>query len=475
MGRKVSVNVALAITLLAMTVTFAITWLVASANFSTQVNALTEKQAQFDKLAEIDKYVRGNYYGDIEENYLNDRLGRGYLDGIGDRYAVYYSAAEYTEKLALESGELVGVGLEVAKDTIGYRIIKVYAESPAAKAGVTEGGYILSVDGTDTKSVASVANLRTLLRGAQGTTLEMTCLYGASDEQNFSFQRMNYTAPTVESQRVDNYEYVRIFGFGPNTYVEFEYLVRTAVNEGVKGFVFDVRDNAGGQFRYGYDAIDMLCPLGTIARQENKGGVTKVLATSDEDAVALPMVVLVNANTAGVAELFATSVRDMAGGQIIGVKTQGRGTIQSDPFQLSDGSAISVTIARLLVGDGTETFDVVGLEPDIEVLAGTEEGLNLFAPDPATDMQIARALEAVRTMARAAGLETETPPVDSSPASSSSSRPESVSIAESESDSGSEEEEETSGSSSASSSGSSAASSASSPASSSGASASSSR
>ena len=404
MNRRISVSVALAITIIAMTVTFSITWIVSMRTFDNTMSAVTNLQAQYAKLAEIDTYVRGNFYGVIDDDYLFDRVAVGYLSGLGDRYGTYYTEQEYADLLAIESGKKVGVGIEVVRDAAGFLIVRVYEDSPAAQAGVRPGGRIVSVNGEDAANIPSMRALNSMLWDEEGKELLIHCQYDLTDEETFSvYRRANYRAPTVESIEMTDYTYIRISAFEASTYAELDYAVGQAQNSGSKGIVFDVR-GASGQFRVElYEMIDLLCPRGTVAKSMNNTETLRVLATSDDEWAELPMVVLVNANTAAAGELFAVSVRDLAGGQIVGLRTAGRGSIQSTPQRLADGSAVSVTTAILYTGKD-ETFDGVGIEPDVEAapVEGFDE-ISLFNPNPASDMQIRRAFEVAQAMVRKSG------------------------------------------------------------------------
>ena len=137
MNRKISVGMAVSIVILAMTVTFSITMLVAMRLFDSTVSSVKEKESMYNKIAEVDRYVRSNDYYPIDETTLYDRLTAGYLLGTGDKYARYYTASAYTDLLNAQSGKLMGIGVELAIDQSGYaKVIKVYDESPAKEAGL---------------------------------------------------------------------------------------------------------------------------------------------------------------------------------------------------------------------------------------------------------------------------------------------------------------------------------------------------
>lgn len=429
MNKKISVSVALAVTLIAMTVTFAITMLVSMNNFNNAVRSVTQMQAQYSKLSDLDNYVRGNYFGDIDDNQLNDRLAKGYLSGIGDKYSTYYSETEFAELQEYEQGTRVDIGVAVVLDADGYfRIARVFPDSPAAKAGVEAGGRILTVDETDARTVTTVKAMTALLRGLQGTNLTLTCLYGAADEVVYEVQRSNYTLPTVEYKKSGDFGYFRIYGFEANTFVEFErYIAKAADTDGVKGLVFDLRGNAGNQYQPAYNILNMVCNLGTLAKSESKNGTVRVLATSDEYDLNLPVSVLVDRDTAAAAELFAQNIHDLApNGQIVGVPTAGKWMLQASPQRLPDGSAVSITTARMLTGLN-ENFEGTGLTPDVslEALSSPDDAGLLWNPDPEGDAWILRALEVVRSLAMTGDDGDITP-------DSSSSQPDSSAPASSE-------------------------------------------
>ena len=130
MNKKISVSLALTIAIIAMTVTFSVTMILARQIFDQTIPSVQEKESMYSKLAELDKYVRANYYGDIQDSTLFDMISYGYVLGTGDRNATYYTAKQYTELLEVQSGNIMGVGVDVVKDTSGYA--RITRSMPAA-------------------------------------------------------------------------------------------------------------------------------------------------------------------------------------------------------------------------------------------------------------------------------------------------------------------------------------------------------
>ena len=400
MNRKISLGMAVTIVILAMTVTFSITMLLAMRLFDSTVSSVKEKESMYNKLAEVDRYVRGNDYYDIDETVLYDRLSAGYLLGTGDKYARYYTASAYTDLINVQNGTLLGIGVELAIDQSGYaKVTKVYTDSPAQEAGIKVGNYITAVDGDDVKSMSSVDAIQTRLRGESGTTVNVTWLDSEASEHTADLTHSGYSSTTVDYQMVQgNVGYIRIRQFDSTTPSELDYAIRSLSANGAGSLVFDLRDNGGGLLDDAIQCIDLIAPEGTLAFAEDKNGTQTLLGTStSESRIDLPVVCLVNGSTASAAELFASSLRTLNGARLVGTTTQGKGTIQSSPQRLSDGSAVVVTVAKLVCGDGS-CFDGTGLTVDVERPLTADEQTAYYDYTVENDPQIQRAVSTAQQM-----------------------------------------------------------------------------
>ena len=399
MNRKISIGMAVTIVILAMTVTFSITMLVAMRLFDSTVSSVKEKESMYNKIAEVDRYVRSNDYYTIDENTLYDRLTAGYLLGTGDKYARYYTANAYTELMNQQSGKVMGIGVELGMDQTGYaRVTRVYEDSPAQEAGIVVGDYITAIDGTDVKSLSGVDAVQSRLQGEAGTTVTVTWLDSAASSHTADLTHSGYTSTTVDYQMLGDVGYIKIRQFDGSTPSELDYAIRALSANGAASLVFDLRDNGGGVLDDAISCINLIVPEGTVAYAEDKNGNRTVIGSSDaESAVSLPMVCLVNGNTASAAELFAATLRTMNGARLVGTTTMGKGTIQSSPQRLSDGSAVVITVAKLVCGDGS-CFDGTGLTVDVERALSTEEATNFYDYTPQTDPQVQRAVSAAQQL-----------------------------------------------------------------------------
>ena len=400
MSKKISLGVTITIALIAMAVTFSLTMVVSMNMFNSTVSSVKSKERQYNKLSEIDRFVRAGEYFTIDEDTLNDRLAAGYMNGINDKYAVYYTAKEYSEKQSVEKGTLTGIGVAVVNDTSsGYaRIIRLYDNSPAAEAGMQVGGFITAIGDLSTKSMTDTASLTSALLGEEGTTTTITYLTPDRQEQTVDLVHSNYRTTTVSSQMIgDTCGYVRIDAFSSGTASEFRSAVDNLLNQGAASFIFDVRDNIGENLSAALVCADYCVPSGVIAQQEDKDGNITLLRMSDENEVTVPMVVLVNGSTSDGAELFANALRKMNSATIVGTRTAGKGVVMSDAQSFSDGSAAYITIGLLLDNEG-QSWNDLGLTPDVDAALSSDEQNAYYDYTVDTDPQISKALNTAKML-----------------------------------------------------------------------------
>lgn len=398
MSKKVSLGVAATVTLIAMAVTFSMTMTVSMNMFNNTVSSVKNKERMYNKLSEVDRYVRANEYFDINDDTLNDTIASGYMLGISDRYARYYSAKAYSERVGLANGRLMGIGVAVVKDpSSGYaRIIRVYDNTPATNVGLEVGGFITAIGDTSTRSMSDTAAMTSALLGEEGSIVSIKYLTPLREEQSFEIAHANYTTPSISTVRLmDNgVGYLRIDSFTSGTAVEFRNAVNSLTNQGATSLIFDLRDNSGENLNAALVATDYCVPSGLIAQSQDKGGNVTDLRMSDENEITLPMICLVNDSTASGAELFANALRKMAGATIVGSTTAGKGVLLSDPQSLSDGSAVVITVGILLDNEG-KNWNGTGLTPDVDASLTNDEQSSYYDFTVDNDPQIAKAINAI--------------------------------------------------------------------------------
>lgn len=390
MNKKISLGVAICFMAIAAAITFTITMFFSLNVFNNKIANVDEREHLYKKLSEIDTYVRNQYLGDIDEEELLDYVARGYMVGINDKYAAYMTQEEYKYYQQENEGTLVGIGTTARKDDSGYiLIVDVKENSPAEAAGIQAGDLIVKVNDEDILTIGYTQAMSNI-KGEEGTKVNLT-LRREGEDYSVELTRKNIQSSTVEYRVIDENGYIKVSKFDETTVDDFKYAVSDLKSQGVKGLIFDVRNNPGGLLDSVADVLDYLLPEGDLVSETNKKGETKVLRTSDSSCVELPMVVLVDGETASAAELFAADLRDFKVAELVGQNTYGKGIMQG-AFPLEDGSAIKMTIAYYNPHSGVN-FDGVGLKPDYEVALTTEQKLNFDTLDETSDPQLMKAIE----------------------------------------------------------------------------------
>jgi len=405
MNKKISLGAAVAFMLIVATATFSMTMFYATATFNQKVAALKEREVEFEKFSEIASIIRMKYYGSIKSTQLMDSVAKGYIAGLGDPYAMYIDAREYDRILRGAEGSLAGIGavMEANVSGDGYlSVVQVYADSPAQAEGMEAGDLIVKIDDTDLTPENSAQMLESV-QGEAGTRISMVVRKG-TEEILIEMTRRQVAVPSVHSRLIPdtNVGYIWIEEFNDNTSDQFNRELQKLISGGAGSLVIDLRDNKGGLLRQATRILDRLCPAGLLASYTPRTG-DPVEYPSDANEIDMPMVVLVNAESASASELFAQTIRAFGKGKVVGATTAGKGVIQSTE-QLSDGSAIVFTIAELL-GPNGESFNKEGVKPDYEVSLAPEE--NWREMDHETDAQLKKAIEVVVGLKKANEVQEE--------------------------------------------------------------------
>lgn len=365
MNKKISLGLALSLIAVSMAVTFILTSFFSLQSFNKKVVDVTEKSKKYSSLQTLDSYVRENYFGDIDENKLSDGLMKGYVSGIGDKYSRYLTAAEYLTEKNENSGELVGLGLTLAEDASGYmRISEILDDSPAFDSGLMTDDIITAIDGLDVKK-AGFSEAMAAMRGTEGSPITLTVRRDGKDN-DYSFIRRSIEVKTVKAEMLGSQiGYIKITGFKENTPEQFISALERLTTNGARSLIFDLRDNGGGLVPALEECLDPLLPEGVIATAEYVDGHSETIVYSDESELDLPMVCIVNENTASAAELFAASLRDFGKAPAVGSQTYGKGVMQ-ETNEMENGGAVILTVAEYRTSL-SDCYDGIGIIPDFQV------------------------------------------------------------------------------------------------------------
>lgn len=320
------------------------------------------------KINELAAYIDMYYYDATDKDTLKDGLYAGLLEGIGDKYSVYYTKDEYEQSQVSMTGKYygIGAGLRQDEDTMVVSVSKVYEGTPSESAGLLADDIILSVDDTDATSM-EVTELVKLIRGEEGTTVHLE-VYRASTNEYLSFdvERANVTLPSVASEMLnDGIGYIRIESFESDTASQFETALTDLEGAGMHALVVDLRYNGGGLVDSVVKILDDILPEGLLVYTEDKNGNRQEYKSSGDTHFDYPMAVLINQDSASASEIFAGAIKDYEYGTLIGTTTFGKGIVQTI-FPLSDGDAVKLTTAKYFTPKGNYIHGV-GIEPDIEL------------------------------------------------------------------------------------------------------------
>ena len=296
-----------------------------------------------------------------------------------EEYVAYYNRLR---------GKMSGTGITCSfnSDTGYLYITGVAINSPAEAAGIKVGDEIKKVADTEVNA-SNYEELMNNLIGEKMSNVDIT--YVRDGETKTENLVMGYSMATVSAKNVGKVGIISINAFYENTVAQFKDAVKELQDKGCNSLILDVRKCSEGNIKYATQVLDVLVPVANdgraaMATAVDKNGKTIKTYPSDSDNIVLPMVVLVNKETAGPAELFACDLRDFGKAEIIGVKTKGVGTVQ-EVHQFADGSAVVLTIAEMLPYK-SESFNKKGIEPDYNIpLTSTQNdkiGIMSEADDP---------------------------------------------------------------------------------------------
>lgn len=394
MNKKISLGAAICFMAIAAAISFIVTMYYSLNIFNSKVANVSEREEQYAKLAEIDTIIRNNYLGEIDEEALMDSLADGYVDGLEDQYSVYMNQEEYKQYQQQNAGELIGIGVTATLDDSGYlEVVSVSSESPAEAGGLMAGDMIIRIDDADVLAMG-YENAINAIRGEDGTVVNITYRRD-SEEYTVSITRKRVKDSGISYRMIDTLGYVQIQDFNATTPADFEYAVNDLMSQGATGLIFDLRGNGGGLVSSVAEMLDFLLPEGDLVSQTNSKKETTVLYTSDSDCIDLPMVCLMNGDTASAAELFVCDLRDFQVAELVGETTYGKGVMQT-AFPLEDGSAISLTTAYYNPASGVN-YHGVGVKPDYEVVLTAEQKQNLANLDENTDPQLMKAISVLKS------------------------------------------------------------------------------
>lgn len=344
--------------------------------------------------ATIDKYYL--WQDDIEEEKLENGAVEGYVAGLGDEYTEYIPADEMEEYKENIVGNFVGIGIYMIADKDAGRVVVYYPipESPAERAGIKAGDMIISVDGTEYTS-DDFENISDYIKGEEGTTVNLV-VERDGERLSFDIKREKINTNPITIEMLDNnIGYLKLPSFDEETAGDFEDKVKELKSKGAKSLIIDLRNNGGGIVEEATDIADSLLEKGktiisTVDNQDKK----EITYSKKDPDFTMPVVLLVNENSASASEILACSLQDNERAKIVGTKTFGKGIIQT-LLSLNDGSGLKITTEEYYTPKGT-TIHKVGITPDEEVEL-PETVRSIYAVKREEDTQLQKAMELLKS------------------------------------------------------------------------------
>ena len=339
----------------------------ASETLVQTTSSILDEEA-ISKINELSAYAKVYYYNDMDLEAIQDSMYEGLIEGLGDKYSVYYNEEDYKELQLSTTGQYYGIGAGLTQDldTMVVSITKVYRGTPSEAAGLKNDDIIISVDGVDGTSM-EVSELVKLIRGEAGTTVHLEIYRPATDEYlSFDVERADITLPSVDYELMENgIGYILIDSFETDTAHQFENAVADLTAQGMQAMILDVRYNPGGMITSVVDIADVILPEGLVVYIEDKEGNRQEFTSEGDSYMDIPMVVLINEDSASASEILAGAIKDYNYGTLIGTTTFGKGIVQTI-FPLPDGDAVKLTTAKYFTPNGNYIHEV-GIKPDVEL------------------------------------------------------------------------------------------------------------
>lgn len=336
--------------------------------FLKRNNKLDYKKIE-EKTSVLQNIIDRYFLFDEDMTKVEDGIYAGMMNGLGDPYTVYYTKEEYKALNEDTEGKYSGIGAMVSQNpnTKIITIVKIFDNSPANDAGLQVGDIIYKIDGEEVAGTDMDILVKTKIRGEEGTSFKMTVLRGDDrKEVELDLTRRSIEVETVAGKMLDNnIGYIAVSQFDAVTSEQFKSNIESLQSQGMKKLIVDLRGNPGGLLDQVVDMLDYILPEGLVLYTEDKYGEREEYYSDGSHELKIPMVVLVNENSASASEVFTATFRDFEWGKVVGKTTFGKGIVQN-VLPLGDGTAVKITTQHYYPPSGYDLHKV-GIKPDIEV------------------------------------------------------------------------------------------------------------
>lgn len=321
------------------------------------------------KVETIYDLLEQNHLNEIDEKKLEDSIYKGMVSSIGDPYSEYYNQEEYKSFNEATSGTYYGIGVVVSQnpDTRAIKVVKTFKKGSSYKAGILADDIIIKVNGKSIEG-EELSKVVTHIKGKEGTFVDITVLRGEK-ELDFHLKRTKLEVETIHYEMLEEdgkkLGFISISEFDEVTLKQFREALDELDKKGMSGLIIDLRDNPGGRLDIVVKMLDRMLPKGLLVYTIDKKGQKIEEFSDDKESFTKPLVVMINENSASASEIFAGAVRDYNTGTLVGIKSFGKGIVQSI-IGLGDGTAVKYTVSKYYTPKG-QNIHGTGIEPDVKV------------------------------------------------------------------------------------------------------------
>lgn len=334
-------------------------------------------------LIKVYSLVKSQYLEEVSTTKLVDGAISGMVESLEDPYSAYLDAETYSHLQEQIRGTFGGLGILVGIADDYLTVVRAYEGTPAHEEGIRAGDKIEAIDGKDARGM-DLETAVGIMRGPVGTKIELSLLReGREEPLKVTLTRREISVPTVEGRIIEDTKiaHVGIAQFNEKTPGELESTLGNLKEQGMQALILDLRNNPGGELVAAKEVADKFIPGGPVVTVDYRVGKDYTYE-ADDNYLDIPLVVLVNGNSASASEIVAGAIKDTGVGKLVGTTTFGKGIVQT-VFPLDNGAALKLTTARYLTPEGYNIHGK-GIAPDIKVSQGSLEG---------EDLQLRKAVE----------------------------------------------------------------------------------
>ena len=329
--------------------------------------------------------IRSSYVGEYTDKKLFEGAMHGLVEGLDDSYSEYLDETGFSRLNEMTDGTFGGIGVVLGQRNKEFVVVSPMEGSPGAKAGIEAGDKILKVNDVDTKG-RSLEDVVSTIRGKKGTSVKLLLEHKNGQQFTADIVRDDIKVQSVAGRMLPDSKigYIRIAMFNENTGEEFKKAYEKLEQEGMQATLLDLRHNPGGLLTECVKVSNYIVPKGPVVSITDKKGDTKVYESKLEK-VKYPLAVLIDHGSASASEIVSAAVQDTKAGKLFGVKTYGKGCVQS-VFHITTKTGLKLTTAMYYTPSG-RSIHKVGVTPDVEI----------ELPEKATvDVQLNKAEEYLR-------------------------------------------------------------------------------